>query len=39
MWDAMIEKTQEVIFKHEKTNIALEDSTFFYHVHKILIAR
>ncbi|XP_049936769.1 uncharacterized protein LOC126410604 [Nymphaea colorata] len=39
MWDTMIEKIQEVIFKHEKKSIALEDSAFFDHVHRILIAR
>ncbi|XP_031478612.1 uncharacterized protein LOC116249604 [Nymphaea colorata] len=39
MWDTMIEKIQDVIFKHEKKNIAFEDSAFFVHVRKILIAR
>ncbi|XP_049936819.1 uncharacterized protein LOC126410608 [Nymphaea colorata] len=39
MWDKMIEKIQNIIFRHEKKNVALDDSKFFDHVHRILVRR
>ena len=39
MWDNMIEKIENIIFRHEKKNVALDDSNFFDHVHKILVRR
>ncbi|XP_049932151.1 uncharacterized protein LOC126409802 [Nymphaea colorata] len=39
MWDNMIEKIQNIIFRHEKKNVALDDSEFFDHVHRILVRR